>query len=58
MRSEIGECPKKEKDRPKPTIEEPDPVTWHRFSLLADRLGFDSEVIKQLKADDPYRAEA
>jgi len=23
----IGECPKKEKDRPKPTIEEPDLVT-------------------------------
>jgi hypothetical protein len=54
----IGECPKKEKDRPKPTIEEPDPVTWYRFALLADRLGFDSEVIRQLKADDPYRVEA
>lgn len=54
----IGECPKKEKDRPKPTIEEPDPVTWYRFALLADRLGFDSEVVRQLKADDPYRAEA
>jgi hypothetical protein len=34
----IGESPKKEKDRPKPTIEEPDPVTWYRFALLADRL--------------------
>jgi hypothetical protein len=54
----IGECPKKEKDQPKPTIEEPDPVTWYRFALLADRLGFDSEVIRKLKADDPYRAEA
>ena len=54
----IGECPKKEKDQPKPTIEEPDPVTWYRFALLADRLGFDSEVIRQLKADDPYRVEA
>jgi hypothetical protein len=54
----IGECPKKEKDRPKPTIEEPDPVTWHRFALLADRLGFESKVIDQLKADDPYRTEA
>jgi hypothetical protein len=54
----IGECPKKEKDRPKPTIEEPDPVTWYRFALLADRLGFDSKVIRQLKADDPYKVEA
>jgi hypothetical protein len=54
----IGECPKKEKDRPKPTIEEPDPVTWYRFALLADQLGFDSEVIRQLKADDPYKVEA
>jgi len=54
----IGECPKKEKDSPKPTIKEPDPVTWYRFALLADRLGFDSEVIRQLKADDPYRIEA
>jgi hypothetical protein len=54
----IGKCPKKEKDRPKPTIEEPDPVTWSRFALLADRLGFDSKVIRQLKADDPYRTEA
>jgi len=25
---------------------------------LADRLGFDSEVIRELKADDPYRVEA
>ena len=54
----IGECAKKEKDRPKPTIEEPDPVTWHRFALLADRLGFDSEIIRKLKTDDPFRAEA
>jgi hypothetical protein len=54
----IGECPKKEKDRPKPTIEEPDPVTWYRFALLADRLGFNSQVIRQLKADDPYKTEA
>lgn len=54
----IEECLKKEKDRPKPTIQEPDPVTWSQFALLADRLGFDSEVIRRLKADDPYRAEA
>jgi hypothetical protein len=54
----IGECAKKEKDQPKPTIKEPDPVTWYRFALLADQLGFDSKVIKKLKADDPYRAEA
>lgn len=33
-------------------------MTWYRFALLADRLGFDSEVIRQLKADDPYRIEA
>ncbi|KAF4625712.1 hypothetical protein G7Y89_g12452 [Cudoniella acicularis] len=49
----IGECPKKEKDRLKPTIEERDLVAWYQFALLADRLGFDSEVIRQLKADDP-----
>jgi hypothetical protein len=54
----IGECAKKENDRPKPTIEEPDPVTWHRFALLADRLGFDSEIIRKLKTDDSFRAEA
>jgi len=54
----IGEGPKKEKDRPKPTVEEPDPVLWHRFALFADRLGFDSKVIRKLKADDPYRTEA
>lgn len=54
----IGECPKKEKYQPKPTIEEPDPVTWYRFALLAHRLGFDSKVIQQLRADDPYRIEA
>ncbi|KAH6704267.1 hypothetical protein BKA61DRAFT_493502 [Leptodontidium sp. MPI-SDFR-AT-0119] len=53
----IGECAKKEKDRPKPMIEEPDPVTWHRFALLADRLGFDSEIIRKLITDDPFRAE-
>lgn len=54
----IGECAKKEKDQPKPTIQEPDPVTWYRFALFADRLGFDSEVIRKLKANDPYQAEA
>lgn len=54
----IGECPKKEKDRPTPTIEEPDPVTWHRFALLANRLGFNSKAIEQLKANDPYSIEA
>ena len=54
----IGECPKKEKDRPKPTVEEPDPVTWYQFALLAHRLGFDSKVIGQLKANDPYRIDA
>ena len=54
----IGECAKKEKNQPKPTIEEPDPVTWYRFALLADRLSFDSKVIRRLKVDDPYRADA
>jgi hypothetical protein len=31
---------------------------WHRFALLADRLGFDLKIIQKLKTSDPYRAEA
>jgi len=54
----IRECLRKEKNRPKPTIEELDPVTWHRFVLLAYRLGFDSKKIKQLEVDDLFKYEA
>ena len=51
-----GDCPRKEKDRPKPTAKEPDPIVWHKFALLADKLGFDSKAIRKLKAEDPYES--
>lgn len=54
----IGECPKKEKDRPKPMILEPDPIAWYKFASLASQLGFDSPTIRRLMADDPYRKRA
>lgn len=55
FRKMIGECPRKEKDRPKPIIMEPDPVAWHKYASLASRLGFDSPAIRRLMADDPYK---
>ena len=54
----IRECAKKEKDQPKLMIKEPDPITWHWFVLLANQLGFDSEIIWKLKTDNLFRAEA
>jgi hypothetical protein len=54
----VRECPKKETDQPRPNLEEPDQVTWHRFAVLADQLGFSSKAIRELKDNDPYTAEA
>jgi hypothetical protein len=54
FRKMIEECPRKEKDRPKPIIMESDPVAWHKYASLASRLGFDSPAIQKLKDDDPY----
>jgi len=55
FRKMIEECPRKEKDRPKPIIMEPDPVAWHKYASFASQLGFDSPAIRKLIADDPYK---
>lgn len=54
----IEECLKKKKNQSKSIIEELNSVTWSQFALLTDQLSFNSEVIKQLKADDLYQTKA
>lgn len=44
----VNVAPRKEPYREKPIIREPNPVLWYRFANLALRLGFYSQMLKQM----------
>jgi len=46
----VNVAPRKEPDRDKPTIKEPNPITWFLFAQLAVELGFRSDSIRRLKS--------
>lgn len=46
----VNVAPRKELDRDKPTIKEPNPITWYRFAQLALDLGFVSDPMLRLRS--------
>ena len=46
----VNAAPRKEPDRDKPIIKEPNPITWFLFAQLAVELGFKSDSIRRLKS--------
>jgi len=46
----VNVAPRKELDRDKPTIKEPNPITWYRFAQLALDLGFMSDPMVRLRS--------
>jgi len=46
----VNVAPRKELDRDKPTIKEPNPITWYRFAQLALDLGFLSDPLLRLRS--------